>query len=679
MTKLFRIFALLGVVAGCGAPDTTASESKLEPVAGEADALYGNVSYASDCSPGQRAFLDQVMTLGRVASASTAFAECLDSRVRSRYRQCNGDPFYGDDIDTQIASVFEATHTFNDVTMNCTGGLGAASAYNGPYYRSDTESLRWGQWFTDAYNAMNLPLCNGSNGPNCYRPQYPQPYAFAAEAIWHEVMHNHGYNHGDEPNSTAKAQCGYSSDPYWNFQYNTMPYIVGSCISEVIVRARNVCGWPLDTNCGPGALAMVHTFVQGGPSPNCVCVHDPRGSGMGVLGMPESAGGALIPIANVSDTAWMGSWNLWIDNQVLTLADVDGDQSKDLVLRSPWGFGTVSGAAGNMHSLAMQPWDTPIDSGAGVGGVWPLSASNTIGPAGDFDDDGREDVIVRSSAGFAIVSVDGGYRFLTREVVQNGQWLGDWHYGAGDVFVGAGDFDGNGRDDILVRSPWGLGVISRTGPGSWTHLAIQPFNGWLGGWYLHDSNALSATGDLNGGGTDIMLRSPWGLGILSVSGSTFNLANIYPNGSALGTWTLPASGDWILNDTANFKGAADFNGDGHDDLVVQSSVGIAIMTRNAEGALRTIATFAYPVPDTWNLLHVDVLSGTGDFNGDGHPDFVLRIPGAMGVLTLGVGIQSIWLEPYGRLLGDWWLKANDVPLAIGDIDGDGRADLLMRR
>jgi hypothetical protein len=231
------------------------------------DDLLGPTSYGGDCTPDQRTFLDTVQRYGRAAVTSRAFEQCVDQAARvgvslqpgfwgGNYRQCNGDPFFGQPLDVQIQSVLDAARSGNDVMMYCTGtGPEAnASASLGPYDRSDAETLSWSVWLNNVL----------------YQPRTGAwPYSQAAGIVWHESMHQHGYTHGSNNQADALNACGYPGDPTWNYQVNTMPYLLGNCVSAVLDNSATTCG-NIDS-CGPGMVKL----VAGYGSSACECVADP--------------------------------------------------------------------------------------------------------------------------------------------------------------------------------------------------------------------------------------------------------------------------------------------------------------------------------------------------------------------------------------------------------------------
>lgn len=55
--------------------------------------LYGDVIYESGCTDEDIELLDDSMVLGRIASNTQAFSDCVNDRITQDYIPCNGDPF----------------------------------------------------------------------------------------------------------------------------------------------------------------------------------------------------------------------------------------------------------------------------------------------------------------------------------------------------------------------------------------------------------------------------------------------------------------------------------------------------------------------------------------------------------------------------------------------------------
>jgi len=71
----------------------------------------------------------------------------------------------------------------------------------------------------------------------------------------------------------------------------------------------------------------------------------------------------------------------------------------------------------------------------------------------------------------------------------------------------------------------------------------------------------------------------------------------------------------------------------------------------------------------------------GDVTGDGRADLVIRSPWGMAVFA-GTSTGEInWItgNPMFDLQGSWQVRPEDHFLRVGDFDGDGRKDLFLQR
>ena len=314
-----------------------------------------------------------------------------------------------------------------------------------------------------------------------------------------------------------------------------------------------------------------------------------------------------------------------------------------------------------------------------TGGGVDMHIEARVGLDGDFNGDGRADILWRSDAGVVgnwLGQANGGF------VVNDGAALRSvdlaWH------IDGRGDFNGDGRDDIIWRNDNGQlgtwtgntsggftindGAALQSVPVSWHVVGTGDFNGdgksdllwrndngamgtWSGtaasGFVINQSTVrvidgswhIVATGDFNGDRiADILWRNDNGLlgtwsGSASASGGfTIN------DGAALQT----ASGDW------NIVGAADVNGDGRSDILWRNDDGtVADWLANASGGFIVNSASAQAVPVSWQLASV------GDYNGDHRADLLW---------TNDNGALTDWL---GQANGTFVENSANVPFNVG--------------
>jgi hypothetical protein len=267
-------------------------------------------------------------------------------------------------------------------------------------------------------------------------------------------------------------------------------------------------------------------------------------------------------------------------------SDFNGDGRSDILWRNA--DGTVGDWLANANG-------TFTSNGASVTGV---PAYWTIVGTGDFNGDGKDDILWRGAGG------------------EVGDWLaagngsGAFAYNAaGGVTTvstswqieGIGDFNGDGKDDILWRNTDGtVGTWSGRPNGGFTANNAAVFN-------VTTDWQIAAVGDFNGDGRDDIL---W-------RHSSGTIANwlAQPNGAfAPNNASLAGiSTDWQI------VGTGDFNGDRRDDILWRHTDGtIANWTANHFGVFSPNTASLVGITNDWNIAAI------GDYNGDGRDDILWR-------------------------------------------------------
>ena len=307
---------------------------------------------------------------------------------------------------------------------------------------------------------------------------------------------------------------------------------------------------------------------------------------------------------------------------------------------------TVAARAGSVF-LAGESLETGFPAGWRI---VKLSGAGVLKARGDFNGDGRSDILWRNVAtgqnylypmdGLAILAGEGYLRTVADQ---------NWKV------AGIGDFDGDGKADMLWRNS-GTGenyIYFMNGS------TIKPTEGYLRTVADHNWQ-VAGVGDFDGDGKDdILWRN-------AVTGQNY----LYPMDGR----SIKSSEGYlrtVADTTWQIAGVGDFDGDGKADVLWRNNVsgenylylmdGTAI--KATEGYLRKVADLG------WQVV------GIGDYNGDGKADILWRnSTTGENYLYPMHGKTILGAEGYLRTVPDqsWQVKGT------GDYDGDGVADILWR-
>lgn len=349
-------------------------------------------------------------------------------------------------------------------------------------------------------------------------------------------------------------------------------------------------------------------------------------------------------------------------------SDFDGDGIAEIPVSSPWGLGVLKLAGNTLSSPVMAA------NGTRFAGWLLNTGDNRFDLRGDFDGDGKTEVFISSPWGIGVLKQVGN-TFTAQMMAPNGTRFGGWLLNTGDNRFGpVGDFDGDGKPEILVTSPWGIGIFKLTGNTFTVPMMAQ--NGTrFGGWLLNTAdNRFSPVGDADGDGkAELVISSPWGIGLLKLAGNTMTAPMMAPNGTRFGGWLLNTADNHLVT-------MADLDGDRKAEILISSPWGIGVLkmagnTLNAPMMAPNGTRFG-----GWLLNTLDNRIGpTTDLDGDGKAEVFIASPWGIGVLKLAGNTFNVpMMAPNGTRFGGWLLNTADNHFDnFADFDGDGKQDILV--
>ena len=295
---------------------------------------------------------------------------------------------------------------------------------------------------------------------------------------------------------------------------------------------------------------------------------------------------------------------------------------------------------------------------------------------GDFNGDGHDDVLVHNGNSIQIYRSTGSSLEFASGAVE--RVPGSWQFKPGDQFF-IGDVNGDGKDEVVVYNSTNwvkeyLGLLVDDGDGGLR--LIRRYDDKMPGWqFQRDDRFIMA--DFDGNGRQDLLvfnGSNWSipyLGMLRSNGTSFTVVKRYDK--SLAGWQMRA-GDQLY--------PGDFTGDGRSDLYVWNgrdwSTRYLAMLRSNGSSYTIVRRYDNSLP-SWSMQPGD-RHIVGDFNGDGKDDLYIFNGAdwskAYLAMLRSTGTGLAMTHRYDGNAPGWQMRRHDQHYAC-DIDGDGRTDLFV--
>ena len=395
-------------------------------------------------------------------------------------------------------------------------------------------------------------------------------------------------------------------------------------------------------------------------------------NGLGILQLQNNS---IIANHVHPDKAWIEGWNFDSGmNTIKCIGDIDGDGIDEFIIWSEWGLGILKHDGKCWRQLLVAPRDTWF-------GGWRYDATINTGRdkiigAANLTGTGASELLITSNWGLGCLTWNGA-TLTTSFILQNGNRIGGWLLNtANDKFEGFGNFDATSQKEVLVTSSWGLGILSLQ---SKTSLVMVANGAMLqGGWRINTKdNTIAAIADFDGDGKEeILITSPWGIGILKVQGNTLITVAIHANDTVL-------EGGYIVKNKDKIWTVTNLLGGAFKQIVFANATGIHILSLNGNKLKKIAGLNNGQRTGGWLLNTNDnKCLAAADFDGNGRSEMFIHSPWGIGIIGLSGANTFVnpALHPFKTVLGDWYLESTDKFTGSGNlIGGSNIHEILVKK
>jgi hypothetical protein len=332
-----------------------------------------------------------------------------------------------------------------------------------------------------------------------------------------------------------------------------------------------------------------------------------------------------------------------------TMADVNGDGKLDAVVVDQASPGNVWTLLGNGDGTFQTPTSVALNGGAGY-----------VVAFADFNGDGLLDLADADyNTGQLTVYLATSATTYANSVSYATQGPGPVYY---PCSLTAGDLTGDSKPEIVSANCYSnnLSVYVNNGDGSFQNAKYyNPALNAAGGTVADVYPEAVTIADVNGDGK---------ADVISSNDDSGDVTILLGNGD--GTLQQPTVGYATGGYPYTPAIVADFNGDGFADLLVPNAFNLVYLKGYGDGTFRSALNYYSPITDNNYAYSLGI--ATGDFNGDGIPDFVI---GNCCDSTVGVTVFLSRRDGSMQAGVNYGSGGNLYYVAVADFNGDGKLDI----